>query len=200
MSPHSQEQATGQRNGAQGSHPGEPVSSEGAGEGCGALPIRCQAQAARGPPPQSFMGVCPQCLRKGPLAASGLGWCGTDRTAPPLSTETPPDYQSGRSRAAQTPTALYVRTGPRGRARLGARLCRGPSSHPQASEVSPYSAPRTNPSRFPPPSPNLPAIYSAWPPASPWAWVPTQPTSLNLGHPFNHVQVQAPGPTLQGPL
>lgn len=76
MSSHSQEQATGQRNGAQGSHPSEPVSSEGAGGGCGALPIRCQAQAARGPPPQGFMGVCPQCLWKGPWQPQGWGGVG----------------------------------------------------------------------------------------------------------------------------
>lgn len=69
------------------------------GEDAGHCPLGARPRRPGAPHPRASWGSVPSACGRAP-AASGLGWCGTDRTVPPLSTETPPDYQFGRSRAA----------------------------------------------------------------------------------------------------
>lgn len=130
MSPHSQEQAQEPEGNREPSR--ESCLPEGGRRMWAPARLGARPRAARARHPRASWGSVPQCLWKGPLAAPGLGWCGTDRTAPHSAQRHPQTTSLEEAEPGiMTPTALYVRAGPGGRARLGARPVLAPVAIPR---------------------------------------------------------------------
>ena len=139
---------TGKSQGAQGSSPSELTLSAGREGGCWSTASpRCRAQLARDLS-QGFAIICHQFLEQG----SPQGWGNAGQIGQPShSSQKPHQTTSLGETERQTPSVPYVRAGPGGRARLGARAL--PEPQFQASEVSPYHGPRKDSSPFPATSP-----------------------------------------------